>query len=62
MVQLLGFHAFTSEGPGSEPGQRTKNPEAAQHSQKKKNWFPKSTERTVPSKVVIYIMRNCHYY
>ena len=49
MVQLLGFCAFMSEGPGSVPGQRTKNPEAAQHSQKKQ-LVPKKCRRDCPFK------------
>ena len=35
MVQCLGLHAFTAEGPGSVPGWGT-NPHAAWHGQKKK--------------------------
>ena len=35
-VQQLGLRALTAEGPGSIPGQGTKIPQAARHSQKKK--------------------------
>lgn len=30
VVLWLGFHSFTAEGPGSNPGQGTKIPQAAQ--------------------------------
>ena len=36
VVQWLGLHAFTAEGPGSIPSQGTKIPQARQHGQKKK--------------------------
>ena len=36
VVQWLGLCALTAEGPGSIPGQGTKIPQAAWHSQKKK--------------------------
>ena len=36
MVQWLGLHAFTAEGPGSIPGQGTKIPQAVSRGQKKK--------------------------
>ena len=36
MIQWLGLHTFTAEGPVLIPDQRTKIPQAAQHGQKKK--------------------------
>ena len=33
-VQWLGLHALTAQGPDSIPGQGTKIPQAARHSQK----------------------------
>ena len=36
MIQWLGLHTFTAEGPVSIPGQRTKISQAVQHGQKKK--------------------------
>ena len=35
MVQWLGLHAFTAEGPGSIPGGGTKIPQASRRIQKK---------------------------
>ena len=37
VVQWLGLHAFTAEGLGSIPGQRTKIPQAASRGQKKQD-------------------------
>ena len=36
-VQWLGLHAFTAEGAGSIPGQRTKIPQATQRGKKKES-------------------------
>ena len=36
VIQWLGLHTFTAEGPVSIPGQRTKISQAVQHGQKKK--------------------------
>ena len=36
VVQWLGLHAFTAEGPGSIPGWGTRIPQALQHGQIKK--------------------------
>ena len=36
MVQWLGLHAFTAEGPGSIPSWGTKVPQAVQFGKKKK--------------------------
>ena len=44
VVQWLGLHAFTAEGLGSIPGQRTKIPQAASRGQKK-NKIPDFTLR-----------------
>ena len=35
-VQWLGLHVLIAEGPGSIPGQGTKNPQAVRCSQKRK--------------------------
>ena len=44
VVQWLGLCALTAEGPGSIPGQGTKIPQAAWHSQnKKKKWEARLT-------------------
>ena len=34
VVQWLGLHALTAEGPGSIPGRGTKIPQAVQHGKK----------------------------
>ena len=36
VVQWLGLHALTAEGPGSIPGRGTKIPQATWYGQKKK--------------------------
>ena len=41
--QWLGLHTFTAEGTGSIPGQGTKIPQAARHSQKNKTERNKET-------------------
>ena len=54
MVQWLGCHALTAEGPGSIPGRGTKIPQAAWHGQKTKQHTQKGSTEVGCSTVKSY--------
>ena len=56
MVQRLGLHASTAEGPGSIPSRGTKNPQAARHGPKKKKI--KVLELRSPHRQSVLLARN----
>ena len=55
MVQWLGVCSFTAEGPGSIPGQGTKNRQAVQWGQGKKVHFLVSILKSTIHEVIVGI-------